>query len=116
MGLGSEIQDPEKNLFRIPGSKRHRIPDPQLCKVPILTICFTIFVWLVQEFGKFGTLESIKIVLDTKSGQSRGFGFITFQNLKDATKAKNALTETGQYNTQKGISGTHSLNQSVTQS
>jgi hypothetical protein len=33
MGLGSEIRDPEKNLFRIPdpgsrGSKRHRIPDP----------------------------------------------------------------------------------------
>jgi hypothetical protein len=38
MGLGSEIRDPRsgirypgsgKNLFRIPGSKRHRIPDPQ---------------------------------------------------------------------------------------
>jgi hypothetical protein len=28
MGLGSEIRDPEKNLFRILGSKRHRIPDP----------------------------------------------------------------------------------------
>jgi hypothetical protein len=28
---GSEIRDPEsgKNLFRIPGSKRHRIPDPE---------------------------------------------------------------------------------------
>ncbi len=25
---GSEIRDPEKNLFRIQGSKRHRIPDP----------------------------------------------------------------------------------------
>ncbi len=25
---GSENRDPEKNLFRIPGSKRHRIPDP----------------------------------------------------------------------------------------
>ncbi len=33
MGLGSEIRDPEKNLFRIPdpglGSKRRRIPDPE---------------------------------------------------------------------------------------
>jgi hypothetical protein len=32
MGLGSEIRDPERNLFRIPdpgpGSKRHRIPNP----------------------------------------------------------------------------------------
>ncbi len=71
--------------------------------LPTLPICFKIFVWLLQEFGKFGTLESIKIVLDTKSGQSRGFGFITFQNLKDATKAKNALTETGQKNTQKHL-------------
>jgi hypothetical protein len=26
---GYEIRDPEKNLFRIPGSKRHRILDPQ---------------------------------------------------------------------------------------
>jgi hypothetical protein len=31
MGLGSRIRDPGsgKNLFRIPESKRHRIPDPQ---------------------------------------------------------------------------------------
>jgi hypothetical protein len=31
MVLGSGIRDPGsgKNLFRIPGSKRHRIPDPQ---------------------------------------------------------------------------------------
>ncbi len=31
MELGSRIRDPGsgKNLFRIPGSKRHRIPDPQ---------------------------------------------------------------------------------------
>jgi hypothetical protein len=30
MGLGSGIRDPAsgKNLFRIPGSKSHRIPDP----------------------------------------------------------------------------------------
>jgi hypothetical protein len=30
MGLGpeSEMRNPEKNLFWIPGSKRHRIPDP----------------------------------------------------------------------------------------
>ncbi len=27
--LGSAIRNLEKNLFRIPGSKRHRIPDPQ---------------------------------------------------------------------------------------
>jgi hypothetical protein len=30
IGLGSEIREPEKNLFQIPdpGAKRHRIPDP----------------------------------------------------------------------------------------
>jgi hypothetical protein len=33
MGLGSGIRYPGsgKNLFRIQGSKRHRIPDPQHC-------------------------------------------------------------------------------------
>jgi len=55
----------------------------------------------VQEFGKFGSLESVKIVLDSKSGQSRCFGFITFEDVKDATKAKNALTETGQQHIQR---------------
>ena len=30
MGLGSGIRDPEK-IIRDPGSKRHRIPDPQHC-------------------------------------------------------------------------------------
>jgi hypothetical protein len=34
MGLGSGIRDPGfgKNLSRIRGSKRHRIPDPQYWK------------------------------------------------------------------------------------
>ncbi len=36
MGLGSEIRDSEKNYSgsRIPGSKRHRIPDPEVKKAP----------------------------------------------------------------------------------
>ncbi len=36
VGLGSGIRDPGsgKNLFRIPGSKRHRIPDPGVIKSP----------------------------------------------------------------------------------
>jgi hypothetical protein len=42
MGLGSEIRDPEKTYsgFRIQGSKRHRIPDPdqQHCKKETKTI------------------------------------------------------------------------------
>jgi hypothetical protein len=52
MGLdsGSEIRDQEKNLFRIPdpgpGSKRHRIPDPdpQHCSKGLL-----IFFLLISE-------------------------------------------------------------------
>ncbi len=42
MGLGSGIRDPGsgKNLFRIQGSKRHRIPDqhPQHCKCTLILI------------------------------------------------------------------------------
>jgi hypothetical protein len=43
MGLGSEIRDPEKNLFRIrvQGSKRHRI---RICNTALLSYFFTVFI------------------------------------------------------------------------
>jgi RNA recognition motif-containing protein len=50
---------------------------------------------LIQEFGKYGPLEKVTIVIDGKSGRSRGFAFIKFQNVEDATQARNALTDTG---------------------
>ncbi len=40
MGLGSEIRKKHSGSW-IPGSKRHRIPDPQLCKNVVLSLILT---------------------------------------------------------------------------
>lgn len=45
---------------------------------------------LHELFGQFGTVQSVKIVTDRDSGQSRGFAFIEMPN-SDASRAINAL-------------------------
>jgi len=49
---------------------------------------------LEKEFSRFGPLERCCVVLDGKSGQSRGFAFITYETGDDATAARNAMTDT----------------------
>jgi len=49
---------------------------------------------LEAEFKKFGPLEKVQVVLDGHTGRSRGFAFIYFENLDDASEAKNALNGT----------------------
>ncbi|XP_060846893.1 transformer-2 protein homolog beta-like [Rhopalosiphum padi] len=43
---------------------------------------------LHRVFSKYGTIDSINIVMDAKSGKSRGFGFAYFKYIDDARKAK----------------------------
>jgi hypothetical protein len=73
MGWGFGIQDPEKNLFRIPdpgqGSKKHRIPDPdpQHCIILLFFLLFfnkNIFHWfawsqLAFSAGAFKTQPNL---------------------------------------------------------
>lgn len=42
-----------------------------------------------QIFSKFGPLERVNIVLDSKTGRSRGFCFVYFESAEDAKEAKN---------------------------
>lgn len=42
---------------------------------------------LSVDFGKFGAITSAKIMVDSKSKQSRGFGFVNFTTAEDASKA-----------------------------
>ena len=51
---------------------------------------------LEKEFGKFGTIAKITVVLDGKTGRSRGFAFVTFEKVEDATEARNAMADTGE--------------------
>jgi len=48
---------------------------------------------LKNIFGKYGEIESVQIVYDRFSGRSRGFGFVYFTSTRDATKAKDSLTD-----------------------
>ena len=46
---------------------------------------------LEKEFGKFGPMEKCQVVLDGHSGRSRGFAFVYFESVDDATEARTAL-------------------------
>ncbi|KAH9586531.1 RNA recognition motif domain [Trypanosoma melophagium] len=48
-------------------------------------------VQLRQLFERFGPIESVKIVCDRESRQSRGFGFVKFQSASSAQQAITGL-------------------------
>ena len=43
---------------------------------------------------RFGHLEKVQVVLDGHSGRSRGFAFVYFESVDDATEARNKMTGT----------------------
>jgi RNA recognition motif-containing protein len=45
-------------------------------------------------FGQFGTITDAVIMVDRSTGRSRGFGFVTFESRKDATRAVEQLDGT----------------------
>jgi RNA recognition motif-containing protein len=45
---------------------------------------------LTEAFGKFGTVNSVKVITDKYSGQSKGFGFI---EMEDDTEGNKAVSE-----------------------
>jgi RNA recognition motif-containing protein len=49
---------------------------------------------LRELFAQAGACESVSIVIDRDTGQSRGFGFVTMANNDDAERAKKQLDGT----------------------
>jgi len=45
-------------------------------------------------FSQIGACESVAIVMDRDTGQSRGFGFVTMTNAEEAERAKKQLDGT----------------------
>jgi len=43
---------------------------------------------LKDEFAKFGELDNVDLIIDKRTGRSRCFGFIYFNNMEDSIKAK----------------------------
>lgn len=50
---------------------------------------------LSKHFTKYGTIESIRIIRNTETGQSRGYGFIVFEREADAKNCIRELSPTG---------------------
>lgn len=42
---------------------------------------------LESKFGEFGSIESVNIIIDRATGNSKGFGFIEFQTADQAQSA-----------------------------
>ena len=49
---------------------------------------------LEELFGKIGQVESVAVITDKFSGQSKGFGFVEMATAEDASKAIEQLNET----------------------
>ena len=49
---------------------------------------------LEKKFGQCGSVESIKVITDRASGESKGFGFIEMSNDAEAMKAIEELNGT----------------------
>ncbi len=46
---------------------------------------------LKDIFGEYGTVASVKIIIDKYSGRSKGFGFVEMENQSDGKKAIDEL-------------------------
>jgi len=42
---------------------------------------------LEKEFGEFGKIETVSVIYNRTTRESRGFGFITFEDKRDAVEA-----------------------------
>jgi len=84
-------RSPMSNRRRHQGSRDN--PEPNNCLGVFGLSLYTTERELEKEFGKFGPLEKLNVVLDGKTGRSRGFAFVTFEKVEDATEARNAMAD-----------------------
>ena len=60
-----------------------------------------LFVWnlswnltwqeLKEVFSEFGEVNFVRIITDRETGRSKGFGFVEFASVEEATAAKDAM-------------------------
>jgi hypothetical protein len=53
---------------------------------PIFLLSVNFFFYLFVFFSRFGDLDKVQMVLDGHSGRSRGFAFVYYRNIEDATE------------------------------
>merc|ERR1719295_1243279 len=97
---GSYYNRGRRDYSRSPMSSRRRHAgnrdQPEACRcLGIFGLSlYTTEKELEKEFGRFGPLEKVQVVLDGHSGRSRGFAFIYYESIDDATEARNKMTGT----------------------
>lgn len=72
------------------GSNDH--PKPNRCLGVFGLSIYTTERQIREIFSKYGTLESVQVIFDAKTGRSRGFCFVYYENDDDAKLAKEQCT------------------------
>ncbi|XP_065155778.1 transformer-2 protein homolog beta-like isoform X4 [Atheta coriaria] len=67
-------------------------PKPSGCLGVFGLSVYTTEVELYHIFSKYGPVERVQVVLDAKTGKSRGFSFVYFESSEDAKVAKEECT------------------------
>ncbi|XP_018911841.1 transformer-2 protein homolog beta isoform X2 [Bemisia tabaci] len=68
------------------GNRDH--PQPNRCIGVFGMNVFTTENQIYHIFSKFGPVERVQVIIDAKTGRSRGFGFVYYENYEDAKAAK----------------------------
>merc|ERR1719483_1394367 len=87
----SHSRSPMSNRRRHVGSRD--APDMSNCLGVFGLSLYTTEQELEKEFSKFGPLEKVQVILDGKTGRSRGFSFVYFESAEDAKAAKEAMCD-----------------------
>jgi len=69
---GKELSEPAKNLFV--GALSWNVDED----------------WLSREFEEFGTLQSVRVITHADTGRSKGFAYVEFSSVEEATAALEA--------------------------
>jgi len=85
----SRSRSPMSSRRRHLGTREN--PDPTRCLGVFGLSLYTTERELEKEFGRFGNLDKVQVVLDGHSGRSRGFAFIYYDSIDDAEEARDKM-------------------------
>jgi len=85
----SRSRSPMSSRRRHLGTREN--PDPTRCLGVFGLSLYTTERELEKEFGRFGNLDKVQVVLDGHSGRSRGFAFIYYDSVDDAEEARDKM-------------------------
>lgn len=71
---------------------RQENPTPSRCLGVFGLSLYTTETQINHIFSKYGAVDKVQVVIDAKTGRSRGFCFVYYENQEDAKVAKNECT------------------------